>query len=82
MVRKAPATSKTKGSQKNETYMPGITESADFIQSAGDPAGPALDRAVSEAASSTPASSTPAREVMDMPIGGLNSEIAAPVNSK
>ena len=76
MVRKAPATTKNKGSQKDETYMPGITGTADVSQSAGNPEGIALDQAVRKDAGK------PATEVMDTPIGGLNSDIAAPVNSK
>lgn len=76
MVRKAPATTKDKGSHKSETYMPGITGTSDIIQSAGDPEGLALDQAVRKDADK------PAAEVMDTPIGGLNSEIAEPVNSK
>lgn len=75
-MRKAPATNKKKGSHKDETYMPGITDAADVVLSAGDPDGIALDQAVRKDADK------PASEVMDTPIGGLESEIAAPVNSK
>jgi len=52
MVRKAGATDKkAKGSQKNETYMAGITDAADFIQQKGDPGGIKLDQDIAEAAS-------------------------------
>lgn len=76
LVRKAPATTKNKGSHRDETYKPGITGTTDVVQSAGDPEGIALDQAVRKDADK------PVSEVMDTPIGGLNSEIAAPVNSK
>ncbi|WP_227765147.1 hypothetical protein [Zhaonella formicivorans] len=50
MVRKAGATDKkSKGSQKNETYMAGITESADFVQKFSDPRGSKLDHDVAKA---------------------------------
>lgn len=48
MVRKAPATTKHKGSQKNEAYTAGITGSSDFVQQHNDPAGLRLDKSVAE----------------------------------
>ncbi|KNZ68932.1 hypothetical protein Tfer_2421 [Thermincola ferriacetica] len=77
MVRKAPATTKHKGSQKNETYMPGITEATDMIQQMGDLQGIALDEGIAKAVREKSVS-----EVMDTPIGGLNNDIAAPVNTE
>jgi len=60
MVRKAGATDKkAKGSQKNETYMSGITDAADFIQQKGDPRGIKLDHDVEKAASK------PAKELIE-----------------
>lgn len=76
MVRKAPAATKNKGSHRDETYMPGITWTTDVVQAAGDPEGIALDQAVRKDADK------PVSEVVEPPIGGLNSEIPAPVNSK
>jgi len=50
MVRKAGATDKkSKGSQKNETYMAGITGAADFIQQKiGSSGGIKLDHDLAE----------------------------------
>lgn len=48
MVRKAPATTKHKGSQKDETYMAGITNNSDYIQQQNDPAGLKLDKSIAE----------------------------------
>ncbi|MCL4440083.1 MAG: hypothetical protein M1609_05705 [Firmicutes bacterium] len=77
MIRKAPATTKPKGSQKNETSIPGITGAADILQGAGDSRGKALDEAIAkDAREKSPA------DVMDIPVGGLNSDIAAPINSE
>ncbi len=77
MVRKAPATIKHKGSRKNETYLPGITDQVDVLQKAGKRSGKALDDVVArEARKKSPG------DIMDVPAGGLNSEIAAPVNSE
>lgn len=77
MVRKAPATNKHKGSRKNETYLPGITENADVLQQLGNMDGKALDKSVAANAKDKNAA-----DVMDVPVGGLNSDIAAPVNSE
>lgn len=77
MVRKAPATSKTKGSQRDETRMAGITDNADYLQQQGSPGGIRLDESVTHAAHSKSA-----EDVMDIPAGGLNNDIAAPINSK
>ena len=77
MVRKAPAAAKNKGSQKDETRIPGITEGADFIQQMGDVAGIELDKAILRAAREKPA-----EDIMNIPEGGLKSEISAPVNSE
>jgi len=77
MVRKAPATTKHKGSQKNETDIPGLTGAADIIQGLGSEEGKALDDAIARAAKEKTAA-----EIMEIPIGGLNSDIAAPVNSE
>ena len=77
MVRKAPATTKSKGSQKDETRIPGITEGADFIQQMGDVAGIELDKAILRAAREKSA-----EDIMNIPEGGLKSEISAPVNSE
>ncbi len=50
MTRKAPATEKHKGSQKDETYMAGITGNADFLQQNLDYTdGLSLDEAIAEA---------------------------------
>lgn len=77
MVRKAPATTKHKGSQKNETYMAGVTDSIDYLQQQGNPDGIALDQSIADAAKAKTA-----EDIMDVPVGGLNSEIEAPVNSR
>ncbi len=77
MVRRAPAADKHKGSQKNETYMAGITGAADLLQQTGDPGGKALDEAIARAARSKSA-----EDIMGIPIGGLNGDIAAPVNTE
>lgn len=69
MVRKAPATTKNKGSNSNETSMAGITEHTDILQQLGNPAGIALDQSVAKAAKQMTA-----EKFADMP-GGLNSEI-------
>ncbi|GAB6181234.1 hypothetical protein JCM14036_25530 [Desulfotomaculum defluvii] len=51
MPRKPGATDKKKGSQKNETFIPGVTEGADFIQQKlGDPQGMKLDKSIVQAA--------------------------------
>lgn len=50
MPRKPGATDKKKGSQKNETFIPGVTEGADFIQQKlGDPRGMKLDQDIAQA---------------------------------
>lgn len=77
MVRKAPAASKTKGSQRDETRMAGITDNADYLQQQGNPEGIRLDESIT-----LEAHSKSAEDVMDIPAGGLNNEIAAPVNTK
>lgn len=77
MVRKAPATSKTKGSQRDETRMPGITDNADYIQQMGNPEGIRLDESISEAAHSKSA-----EDIIGTPAGSLNNDIAAPINTK
>lgn len=77
VVRKAPATTKHKGSQKNETFMAGITGGADILQQYGDPGGIAMDEAIAKAARSKSA-----EDIMGLPLGGLNNDIAAPVNSE
>ncbi len=77
MVRKAPATTKNKGSNKDETRIPGVTAGSDLIQQMGDTAGIELDNAIARAASEKRA-----EEIMNIPVGGLNSEISAPVNSE
>lgn len=65
MVRKAPATTKHKGSQRDETRMAGITDNADYLQQQGDPAGIRLDESVTHEAHSKSA-----KDVMDTPAGG------------
>jgi len=77
MVRKAPATTKNKGSHKDETRIPGVTSGSDMIQQMGDAAGIALDNAIASAASEKRA-----EDVMDLPLGGLNNEIADRINSE
>lgn len=77
MVRKAPATTKHKGSQKNEASMAGVTDAADFIKQANDPDGIALDEAIAREARDKSA-----EDIMRVPVGGLNSDIAAPVNTE
>lgn len=77
MVRKAPATSKTKGSQRDETRMAGITDNADYLQQQGNPGGIRLDQSINREAHSKSA-----EDVMEVPAGGLNNNIAAPINSK
>lgn len=60
MVRKAGATDKkSKGSQKNETYMAGITDAGDIIQKNGNDKGRKLDQDIEKAARK------PAKEVFD-----------------
>lgn len=51
MPRKPGATDKKKGSQKNETSIPGVTEGADFIQQKlGAPQGMKLDKSIDQTA--------------------------------
>lgn len=77
MVRKAPSTTKNKGSNSNVRNMAGITGHSDVLQELGDPAGIALDESIAKAAHEMSSEDFP-----DMPIGGLNSKISAPVNSE
>lgn len=74
MVRKAPATTKQEN-RTNEDYMPGITGTGEILQ-AGSP-GEALDKAIAEEAHKKTA-----EDIMEVPIGGLDSDIAARVNTK
>lgn len=54
MVRKAGATDKKKGTRKNETSIPGVTDSADFLQrKISDPEGIKLDQSIEENANKT-----------------------------
>lgn len=47
MVRKPGATDKKKGSQQNETHIPGVTEGSDFIQQRlGEEEGIKLDKSM------------------------------------